>query len=104
LQHPDLPVINVGTRDDPTYLPAEVCEVLPGLVANKKLDPFQTQNMIKFAVRKPGQNATFIVNDGLRIAGLTAANPLLVCLIIVLAWCSIGTDESFTTSIGKIRS
>ncbi|KAL1837895.1 hypothetical protein VTJ49DRAFT_3281 [Mycothermus thermophilus] len=64
---PDLPVVNVGTRQNPTYLPAEVCVVLPGLVANRKLDPGQTAEMIRFAVRKPGQNATYIKQFGVDV-------------------------------------
>ncbi|CAD0090699.1 unnamed protein product [Aureobasidium vineae] len=30
LQHPELPVLNVGTRSDPSYLPIELGTVLPG--------------------------------------------------------------------------
>ncbi|KAI1080743.1 Piwi-domain-containing protein [Whalleya microplaca] len=78
LKQTHLPVVNVGTRDNPTYLPPEVCQVLPGQSARAKLDPGQTQHMIRFAVRKPFENATAIVQKGLSTAGLTASsNPLL---------------------------
>ncbi|KAL1893019.1 hypothetical protein Sste5346_006700 [Sporothrix stenoceras] len=78
LANPSLPVINVGNREHPTYLPAEVCVVLPGQPARAKLDPNQTQQMIRFAVRRPHENQNFITNEGLAMAGLTAAsNPLL---------------------------
>ncbi|KOS18839.1 Protein argonaute-2 [Escovopsis weberi] len=74
---PKLPVINTGTRDKPTYLPLQVCYVLPGQPAATKLDPSQTQQMIKFAVRRPAANAESIVTKGLMAAGLDAAtNPL----------------------------
>lgn len=77
--NPTLPVVNVGSRERPTYLPAEVCEVLPGQNANTKLSPEQTQKMISFAVRKPWANAESIVRNGLNTAGLSAqTNPLLV--------------------------
>ena len=74
-----LPVINVGNRENPVYLPLQVCYVLPGQPSKSKLDPGQTQQMIRFAVRRPMENATSIVNDGLRTAGLSPdSNPLLV--------------------------
>lgn len=75
----DYPVINVGSDKNPSYLPAEVCIVLPGQSAMAKLDGDQTRNMIKFAVRGPWLNAESIVNDGLKTGGLSSqTNPLLV--------------------------
>nr|ANS14269.1 argonaute protein [Valsa mali] len=72
------PVINVGTEQNPSYLPAEVCIVLPGQSAMAKLSGDQTRNMIRFAVRGPWLNAESIVNDGLRTGGLSSqTNPLL---------------------------
>ncbi|KAI1488764.1 ribonuclease H-like domain-containing protein [Biscogniauxia mediterranea] len=77
IQNPELPVVNIGTKDDPSYLPPQVCYVLPG-PANKQLDPTQTQNMIRFAVRRPVENATSIVMKGRQTAGLSPdTNPLL---------------------------
>lgn len=76
--NPDYPVVNVGTADNPSYLPVEVCVVMDGQACNTKLKPDQTANMIRFAVRKPGANAQSIVRDGFTIAGLTASNPILV--------------------------
>lgn len=73
------PVVNVGTREKPIYLPPEVCSVLPGQNARTKLSPEQTQGMIRFAVRKPCDNAESILHAGLAPAGLSArTNPLLV--------------------------
>ncbi|KAH8756300.1 argonaute-like protein [Diaporthe sp. PMI_573] len=74
----DYPVVNVGTDKNPSYLPAEVCVVLPGQSAMAKLSGEQTRNMIKFAVRGPWLNAMSIANDGLVTGGLsTETNPLL---------------------------
>ncbi|KAL7915394.1 Piwi domain-containing protein [Trichoderma velutinum] len=74
-----LPVINVGDRENPNYLPLDVCYVLPGQPCNSQLSAAQTQQMIKFAVRKPFDNATSIVSKGLKTAGLSSeTNPLLV--------------------------
>ncbi|PGH12484.1 hypothetical protein AJ79_04228 [Helicocarpus griseus UAMH5409] len=67
----NLPVVNVGNKQRPIYLPAEVCEVLPGQPANAKLTPNQTQNMIKFAVKRPVENARSIVTNGSQALGVT---------------------------------
>ena len=73
-------MINVGDRKKPVYLPAEVCDVLPGQACRQKLSPSQTDQMIKFAVRNPHENVYSIVNDGPRTIGFTPANPELVSL------------------------
>ncbi|KAK1962279.1 Piwi-domain-containing protein [Colletotrichum sublineola] len=78
INNPDIPVVNAGTRERPTYLPPEVCVVLPGQTAKSRLNPGQTQQMIRFAVRKPWENATSIVQEGLKTAGLSPqSNSLL---------------------------
>lgn len=78
ISDPRLPVVNVGNRENPTYLPVQVCHVLPGQPSNSKLDPSQTQQMIRFAVKRPAENATFIVSRGLQTAGLSSGvNSLL---------------------------
>jgi PAZ domain len=53
----NLPVVNVVNRQNPRYLPAQVCHVLPGQPSRSKLSSGQTQKMIRFAVRKPVENA-----------------------------------------------
>ncbi|KAF3763126.1 Piwi-domain-containing protein [Cryphonectria parasitica EP155] len=76
--NPNLPVVNVGTEEKPSYLPAEVCVVVPGQNAIAKLSSDQTRNMIRFAVRGPWMNAESIIKDGLGIAGLSEeTNELL---------------------------
>ncbi|KAH7025257.1 putative RNA interference and gene silencing protein [Microdochium trichocladiopsis] len=76
--NPMIPIINVGTRDTPSYLPPEVCVVVPGQNSNSKLNPAQTQQMIQFAVRSPWENAASIVRDGFQTVGLSSqANVLL---------------------------
>ncbi|KAB8223806.1 ribonuclease H-like domain-containing protein [Aspergillus novoparasiticus] len=69
-QRPDLPVINIGTQASPTYQLAQEFEILPGQIHNGKLSPVQTQDMIKFAVHPPLQNAFSIVNQGADTVGL----------------------------------
>lgn len=65
-----VPVINVGTQGNPSYLPAQVCVVLSGQHAKKKLSPGQTTKMISFAVRSPAANAKSIVSKGLHTIGV----------------------------------
>ena len=74
-----LPVVNVGTAESPSYLPMQVCEVRPGQAERGKIRPVQTQQMIRFAVRRPAQNATSIATVGLGLLGVEAGNPYLVC-------------------------
>jgi hypothetical protein len=82
IKDPSLPVINVGGRDNPSYLPPDVCLVLPGQQSNSKLTPQQTQQMIRFAVRKPNENAQSIVTSGAQLLGFDPNNPTLVCLLV----------------------
>lgn len=63
LRRPDLPVLNVGTRSDPQYLPVELCTVLPGQPYRRILGGDQTSEMIKFAARAPNLNAISIAGD-----------------------------------------
>jgi hypothetical protein len=72
-----LAVVNVGTAENPSYLPADVCEVVPGQEAKSKLSPVQTAKMIEFAVRVPADNAQSIVDNGLSIIGSNPANVML---------------------------
>lgn len=77
-----MPVINVGTRQNPSYLPTDVCIVLPGQPSGAKLSPTQTQQMIRFAVRRPAQNAQSIVTSGARVLGIEPpTNTTLVSII-----------------------
>ncbi|ELR02128.1 hypothetical protein GMDG_05287 [Pseudogymnoascus destructans 20631-21] len=66
------PVMNVGTRANPMYMPVDCCMVIPGQTSMKKLDPDQTAEMIRFACRKPHLNAASITSDGLSVLGFDA--------------------------------
>lgn len=84
---PGMPVVNVGNRENPVYLPVEVCEVEPGQPATTKLSPNQTQSMLGFAVmgRKPAQNAQSIVTKGVSMLGLgEPLNTTLVRIPLIL--------------------
>lgn len=72
--------MNVGNRENPSYLPAEVCVVLPGQTIKRRLSPEQTQNMITFACRKPWENGDSIIKDGKQVLGLSPSqHSTLVC-------------------------
>jgi hypothetical protein len=77
----NLPVVNVGTRERPVYLPADVCEVEAGQPVKNKLSPRQTQNMLNFAVkgRMPAQNAQSIASKGVGVLGI--GQPLNATLV-----------------------
>ncbi|KAK0647518.1 Protein argonaute-2 [Lasiodiplodia hormozganensis] len=93
---PSLPVVNVGTRDHPSYLPPEVGVVMPAQPAKSKLDAEQTAQMIKCAVRRPWENATSIVNEGYQTVGLNREGNLQ------LAQFGISVPKSLITVQGRI--
>jgi hypothetical protein len=71
------PVVNVGNRDHPSYLPAEVMVCLPGQVMKRRLSPEQTAEMIKFACRAPWENAESIITDGKSVLGLNPSDKTI---------------------------
>ena len=79
LQFPGLPVLNVGTRADPQYIPVEMCTVLPGQPYRNILSGDHTSEMIRFAARFPNLNAMSIAGtqdspgNGIRL--LRLADP-----------------------------
>ena len=78
---PQLPVVNVGTKESPSYLPVEACQVEPGQPANTKLSGEQTRYMLGFAVRPPNANAGSIVKQGKDVLCLEGStNPTLVSI------------------------
>lgn len=79
------------------YVPAELCEVLPGQPFRGKLTDEHTAAMIVHACKPPNVNATSIVDKGLSVLGFRdTANPLPSFGI------SIGTE--MTVVPGRILS
>lgn len=72
-------MVNVGTGEKPVLIPPELCTVLPGQVAGRKLSGDQTTQMLRFACRKPAENAGLIVGEGAGVIGLAQGtnNPLV---------------------------
>lgn len=72
LRYPtDLPVANIGSRDKPNWIPAELCEIEDGNVYRDKLNTRETAEMIKHACNKPRVNADNIVDKGFSSLGLS---------------------------------
>jgi hypothetical protein len=96
IENPVIPVVNVGTRAHPSYLPVDACVVEPGQTSTSKLTPQQTKEMITFAVRKPWMNAQSIVSAGPGTIGMTPqANPLLANF-------GISMDRELITVHGRV--
>lgn len=75
---PSNPVVNVGNKDNPSYLPVEVCVIVLGQSSQAKLDPKQTANMISVAVRPPHINAKSIAEDSSGTIGLSPQVNILM--------------------------
>jgi eukaryotic translation initiation factor 2C len=73
---PALPVLNLGTNDNPRFYPAEHCRILPGQPIRSRLTGEETTVMLNFACRSPFANARSIVTDGRGILGYEN-NPVL---------------------------
>jgi len=86
LNHPDLPLVNVGGKDKKILLPPEVCKILPDQPFRGKLTEEHTANMITIACQPPNINGEAIVNQGLTHLGFRGAQPIL---------------QAFGTSIGS---
>ena len=74
--NPNHPVVNVGNKENPSYLPMEVCIIMPGQSSPAKLDPEQTASMIRVAVRPPDVNAKAIAEDSWNTVGLSPQTNL----------------------------
>ncbi|EXJ79288.1 hypothetical protein A1O3_08790 [Capronia epimyces CBS 606.96] len=79
IQYPKLPVINVGTAQDPVFIPPEFCNIIAGQAYRMMLNPLQTDKMIRFACREPNLNAQSITGEGARMLGFEGlGSPTLV--------------------------
>ncbi|KAF1957056.1 Piwi-domain-containing protein [Byssothecium circinans] len=67
LKFPQAPLVNYGAKDNPKWIPAELCTVLGGQLARRLLQGDQTRRMIEFAARRPFDNAQSIEQDGLQV-------------------------------------
>lgn len=72
LTKPKAPLVNYGTKQDPKWIPSELCSVVGGQLARRLLLGDQTRKMIEFAARRPFENAESIVNNGLQVTKIVA--------------------------------
>ncbi|KAK7022960.1 hypothetical protein VNI00_016850 [Paramarasmius palmivorus] len=78
LQHAtDLPVIDIGNKNKPVHVPAELCEIEPGQPYRGKLTGDETAKMIRVACNPPNINAEAIVGDGFSKLGITPPSDIL---------------------------
>ena len=71
LTRPELPVVNVGSKLKPVYIPPELCTVIAGQIYFRNLSDTQTRRILPFAVQKPERNRSQIINQGLDVIGLS---------------------------------
>lgn len=93
------PCVNYGTKEDPKWIPAELCTVLPGQLAKRMLAPQQTSEMIRFAARRPHENAESITGPGLQVAKI---NPMANGLNVALSRFGIKVNPQMLTVPGRI--
>ena len=58
-------------------MPPELCEISPGQPFRGKLDDQQTTLMLRYACKRPAENAHSILNQGFPLLGLTPNNQTL---------------------------
>ncbi|RDB21860.1 Protein argonaute 1B [Hypsizygus marmoreus] len=77
LKYPaDLPVVDIGGPKKTVWVPAELCDIIPGQPYGK-LNDKETAQMIRYACNPPRVNAEAIVNEGFPTLGLApVASPI----------------------------
>ena len=63
-------LVDLGTKEKPNFVPAELCQILPDQPFRGKLSDNHTAAMIKYACNPPADNARSIVQEGLTSLGL----------------------------------
>jgi eukaryotic translation initiation factor 2C len=62
LQFPDIIGVQLGTREDPCVVPAEMCYIPPGQLFKQKLPEQMMDRARTFATKKPGERMDIIMN------------------------------------------
>lgn len=99
LTAPRAPLVNYGTEREPKWVPAELCTVTPGQLAKRMLLGPQTSEMIRFAARRPHQNAESITSDGLKVSKI---EPFTAGKNTLLAPFGIQVPPTMLTVPGRI--
>ncbi|KAF2130605.1 Piwi-domain-containing protein [Dothidotthia symphoricarpi CBS 119687] len=99
LKFPQAPLVNYGSKEDKKWIPAELCTILPGQLAKRMLLGPQTSEMIRFAARRPHENAESIMGNGLQV---TKINPIANGLNTHLTPFGIKVNPNLLTVPGRI--
>jgi eukaryotic translation initiation factor 2C len=99
LKFPQAPLVNYGELKDPKWIPAELCSILPGQLAKRLLLGSQTSEMIRFAARRPFENAESITGNGLLVSKI---QPVANGLNTALTQFGIKVNPSLLTVPGRI--
>ena len=92
---PEAWVLNCGTRENPVWIPPELCEVMPGQPFRGPLSEQQTSQIMLVAARRPAENARRITNGAQRVIGFQSNNPSLAAF-------GVGVDPSMIVIKGRI--
>ena len=60
----EYPLLNAGTLQNPTFVPAELCSIVTGQPVNLKLEAGETRDMLGLACLLPKVNAQSITQEG----------------------------------------
>ena len=77
LNAPDAWLLNCGSRQNPVWIPPELCEVMPGQAFRGALNEYQTSQMIQVAARPPGENARRIAKGADKVLKFQGNKPSL---------------------------
>lgn len=94
------PLVKVGSHKNPSYLPPEVCRIVPGQPTTSRLTENQTAEMLNFAARRPALNAGSILGKSPGVLKLQQANPTTVSNIKMRGNSPIIADKSGDLSAG----
>ena len=64
-------------KKDPIWVPAELCDIVPGSARIGKLRGDETAEMIRIACKRPGINAQCLLEEGLPALGFSPQAPIL---------------------------
>ena len=78
LKAPTLPVVDLGLRDEPCWVPPELCTVLPNQMYGRKLSGDLKREMVNFAAGNLEPNDSNEIAKALDKLGLSRKNSTLV--------------------------
>ena len=77
LKTPKAWLLNCGSRQNPVWIPPELCKVMPGQAFRGALNEYQTSQIIQVAARPLGENARRIANGADKVLEFQGNKPSL---------------------------